>query len=201
MTDLEAASPIPPEPAPTSRRRGRHASRWAALGLSLVLVAFVALLATRDPAQSTVAPSPLEGKVAPTISQRDLDGTQVTLESFRGRWVVVNFFATWCVPCQREHPALKAFAEAHPDDAQVVAVLFDDDPERAKRFFEENGGDWPVLVDPSGKVSLAYGVRGPPESFLITPDGVVAVRLVGEVSAAGLEALVAKGNALRRGAP
>lgn len=181
--------------APEDRRS--RLARWVAVGVAVVLLGFVALLATREPAQSTVAPSPLEGKPAPSISRPDLDGQRVTLESYRGRWVVVNFFATWCVPCQREHPELMRFAEEHPDDVQVLAVLFDDDPKRARDFFAEHGGDWPVLVDPNGQVSLDYGVRGPPESFLISPEGVVAVRIVGEVTESGLEALMAEGNRRR----
>ena len=204
----DGARPVPLDPAAESPSEGAlasprhdHLARWLAAGLAILLLAFVGLLATRQPAQSTVAPSPLEGKPAPSISRPDLAGERVTLERFRGKWVVVNFFATWCVPCQREHPELMAFAERHPDDVQVLAVLFDDDPERAADFFEENGGDWPVLVDPNGQVSLDYGVRGPPESFLISPEGIVAVRIVGEVTATGLDALVAEGNRRRAGAP
>lgn len=201
----EAAEPEPAaqsaEPAalPGGGRRS-HVARWVAVALAVFLIGFVLLLATREPAQSTVAPSPLEGKPAPTISRPDLDGNRVTLESFRGKWVVVNFFATWCVPCQREHPELLRFVQAHPDDVQVLAVLFDDEPDQARAFFERYGGDWPVLVDPNGRVALDYGVRGPPESFLISPEGVVAVRVVGEVSASGLEALVAEGNRRRAAA-
>jgi len=106
----------------------------------------------------------------------------------RGEFVLLNFFATWCVPCQREHPEIRDFV--NQDDTQVLAVIFDDDAPRVRRFFDERGGTWPVIDDPSGRVALDYGVRGPPESYLIAPDGIVLARIVGEVSLEGLNSLL-----------
>ena len=103
------------------------------------------------------------------------------------------------MPCEREHDDLIRFQEAHAErnDATVLAVLFDDEVDDAQRFFERRGGDWPVLQDPGGRVSLDFGVRGPPESFLISPDGIVLSRIIGEVSSEGLDRLVERAEALR----
>lgn len=188
MSTQTADPPVDLEPPP----RPRRTVRWIALGVSVAVLAFVALLATRQPAATRIADSPLVGRIAPEISGRAVDGRAVRLSGMRGRYVVLNFFATWCVPCQREHPELREFADEADGNAEIVAVIFDDDPGRVKQFFEQRGGDWPVLDDPGGKVALDYGVRGPPESFLIGPDGVVLSRIVGEVTTEGLTALVAR---------
>ena len=175
-------------------------ARVVALVAGVVLLSLVALLATREPAQSTVAPSALSGKAAPAVVGESLDGEVVRLSDFRGKYVVLNFFASWCVPCQREHDDLVAFSERHgaTSDAQVLAVIFSDERSAAKEFFDERGGDWPVLSDPNGQVALDYGVRGPPESFLISPNGVVLTRIVGEVTDEGLERLLDEANRLAR---
>lgn len=187
--------------APDVRRRSGKAVRWTAVAVAVAVLAFVALLATREPAATRVADSPLIGRTAPEISGQSVDGRAVRLSAMRGRYVVLNFFATWCVPCQREHPELREFADEAEGEAEVVAVIFDDDPGRVKRFFEQRGGDWPVLDDPEGKVALDYGVRGPPESFLIAPNGVVVSRIVGEVTTEGLTSLVASVEARLEVAP
>jgi len=176
-------------------------ARWAAVAVAMVMVGLVALLATRDASRNTAAASPLISKPAPEVIAPDLDGTTIRLSQYRGRYVVLNFFASWCVPCAREHDDLQRFATRHgasgTGDAQVVAVLFDDEPAEARAFFEERGGDWPVLVDSRGKVALDFGVRGPPESFVVDPDGVVVARIVGEVTDTGLDRLIAQVEAER----
>ena len=172
----------------------RRTVLWVALSIGLVGALLVAVLATREPAEVRLSDSPLLGQPAPAATARALDGSTVRLADFRGKYVVLNFFATWCVPCLREHPELTRFQNRHAQigDATVLSVIFDDDVPSVRKFFEREGGDWPVLDDPGGKIALDFGVRGPPESFLIDPNGYVVSKVVGEVRADALESLVAR---------
>lgn len=174
-------------------------TRWTALVVGLAMVILVGIFATREPAVNRVGASPLIGKVAPEITAEDLDGDTVRASRFRGRYVVVNFFASWCVPCREEHPELLNFSarRARTGDAQVLSVVFNDDVESAREWFRDNGGDWPVLQDPRGRVALDFGVGKPPETFVIDPGGVVITRIVGPVTADGLDDLVARAEELR----
>lgn len=170
----------------TAKRR-----RVIALAALAIVTLLVVLLATRPSAESTIAGSPLIGLPAPAFEGQTLDGKQFDPASVKGRYVVLNFFATWCVPCQNEHPAIKRFSETHtgPNDPAVVAVAYDkNDLGNARSFFAEKGGNWPVLTDGS-KIAVNYGVRGLPETFVIAPDGRVAKRITGEVTVSMLDQL------------
>ena len=174
----------------------------AAVVVAVLAALLIAVLATRDPSVVRVTKSPLLGKLAPAIEGPTLDGELFDLADHRGRWVVVNFFATWCIPCLEEHPELAAFDDAHAKvgDASVVSVLFDDEPDDARNVFAERGGDWPVVIDDQGSIGVAYGVARVPESFLVAPDGTVVQRLVGGVTAAQLDRLLAQYEAAAAGA-
>ena len=180
------------------RRPGsRRPARWIALTLAILVAGLLTVLATRPSAQSVAAKSPLLGQPAPEVTARTIDGTTARLATYRGRWVLVNFFATWCVPCRQEHPDLVAFEKRHRaiGDAAVVGVVYDDTPSAVARFRGELGGDWPMLVDERGRIALEFGVRGIPESFLISPSGVVTSRIVGGVDDDALERLLRRAEA------
>ena len=188
------ATTTPPEGPGPAGDRPRHTARWAAAGVAAVIAALVVVLATRPPASDVVAPSPIVGQAAPEVEGPALNGTTVRLSELRGRWVVVNFFATWCIPCVREHPELVRFSDRHdPAHAVVLSVVYDDQPEDVAEFFADKGGEWPVVDDSGAKVD--FGVRGVPESFLVGPDGVVRTRLVGGVTAEGLDQLLRQAGA------
>jgi cytochrome c biogenesis protein CcmG/thiol:disulfide interchange protein DsbE len=177
--------------------RGRTAA-WIAVPVLVVMLAFIVVLAASDPSGGREEASPLIGRQAPPIAGQTIHLDEYDLAEHRGRFVLVNFFATWCTPCIREHPELVNFARRHEaaGDATVVSVVYDDRPKDARRFFEENGGDWPVVTDPDGRISVSYGVSGVPESYLLAPDGRVVTKLVGGVTAAGMDQALAEAKAV-----
>jgi cytochrome c biogenesis protein CcmG, thiol:disulfide interchange protein DsbE len=159
--------------------------------VGVVLVLLVALLGWQVANGSDDVRSSIVGRAAPAVQGAAIDGRSVDIDRWRGSWVVVNFFATWCVPCVREHPELVTFADRHvDDDVEMVSIAFDDTSQAIEKFFAERGGDWPVLVTDTGGMALDYGVRGVPESFLIAPDGRVVGLFYG-VTADGLDEAIA----------
>ncbi|MFN0090714.1 MAG: TlpA family protein disulfide reductase, partial [Acidimicrobiales bacterium] len=152
-----------------------------------------ALLAARLGAPDPADADPLAGRLAPSLTGRTLTGDAFDLDTLRGRWVVVNFWASWCPPCWREHPELVEFERRHQaaGDARVVGVVFNDDPAAARAFMAERGGGWPVVLDEDGSRSVAYAVTKAPETILVAPSGVVVAKHKGEVSADLLDRLIA----------
>ncbi len=140
--------------------------------------------------------SHLLGEVAPVIAGRTTDGEWFDIDDQRGIWVIVNFFSTTCVPCVVEHPELVAFSEANAaGDAVVVSIAFDDSAANVVDFFARNGGDWPVLVTDTAGVAVRYGVTGVPESYLVAPNGAVVAKIIGGVTANGLQELITQVSA------
>ncbi len=166
-----------------------HRARWIAGGVLVVGAALVALLATRPPAAATEVQTPLVGHEAPSLTGTTLDGQPFDLASLRGRWVVVNFFASWCPPCQQEEPNLVTFAFQHrqPGGVALVGVVYDDTASAARSFLSSTGATWPAIPDPDGTDAVAFGVRAPPETFLLSPTGTVVAHFDGPVTAAGLD--------------
>jgi len=148
----------------------------------LALLAVVLLWRSPVPAAGTV------GSVAPDFTLVDLDGQTIHLSDFRGRPVVVNFWASWCGPCIEEFPLLRAAAERHASAGLVViGVVYQDRSEAARAFMARNDGSWPAAMDPDERVATAFNIIGPPETFFIGPDGIIAARQLGQFSAASLE--------------
>jgi cytochrome c biogenesis protein CcmG/thiol:disulfide interchange protein DsbE len=165
--------------------------------VAIVLAAVIVVFATRPPASTRVTDSPLLGRISPSLAGETIDGQTFDESSLRGRWVVLNFFATWCVPCRLEHDDLIRFASRHDadGDAAVVGVVFDDSVSAVRRFREDEGGSWPMLTDPEGELAVRFGVAGVPESFLISPNGVVMSKIVGGILDGELEKLLTQAKA------
>ena len=177
--------------------RGRHTARWIAIAVGVVIAALVVVLATRKPAQSELPDNPLVGKAAPSFDASALTGERVQLASLKGRWVFVNFFNDWCVPCQQEHPELQKFNERHKaaGDAVLIGIIHGSDAGAVRSYLAKEGGDWPVIDDPRGALALDYGVRGQPETYVIDPNGFVVSRIPSRITADGLDRLLQQAKA------
>ena len=175
----------------------RRVAVWLTAGLAVVLVGLVIVLARSEPATTRAADSPLLGRPAPYVEATTIDGDQMALTDALGSWVLVNFFATWCVPCRTEHPELIQWQQRHDalGDATIVGVVFDDDLDAVRRFRDEEGGTWPMLTDPDGRIAVDFGVAGVPESYLINPDGIVVSKIVGGILDGELEELLGRARA------
>ena len=164
----------------------------ALVAAALVPLVVSALLGAWIVSRMPTTPPAIVGSVAPSFELADLDGNPVRLEDLRGRPVIVNFWASWCMPCVEEFPLLRAVAERHADDGlAVVGIVYQDRSQAARDFMARNGATWPAAVDPGGKVAAAYGIVGPPETFFIGRDGTIVARQIGQFSAASLEQKVA----------
>jgi cytochrome c biogenesis protein CcmG/thiol:disulfide interchange protein DsbE len=170
----------------------RRTALVSAVVIGVAMIGFTAVLATRRSALDQQSRSPLVGKPAPALVGSDVGGHSFDLTSLRGKYVLVNFFASWCVPCQHEQPQLVSFANDPAHDRTVVGVLIDDTAGPAAAFLTQNGGSWPAVADADGQRALDWGVRGPPESYLVNPDGIVLAKFIGEVTATRLDQLVAQ---------
>jgi len=176
-------------PAGGPEQRSRRIAPFVAAAVAVVLVAFVVVLATRSPAADRQAESPLLGRAAPPLQGTTLNGGRYDIDEQRGKFVLVNFFASWCIPCKLEHPELKRLAETHQaaGDLSLVSVAFQDDDASIRAFFRDNGGDWPVLSANQGRTILDYGVVKLPESYLVSPSGQVIYKFIGGVTASDVE--------------
>ncbi len=200
MTDITTDQPTSSEepeedgelPASLTGLRRTRKVLWIAVAVAVPLFLLVVVLANGEPAATRSVKSPLVGKPAPPIEGTTIDGAPATLAGLKGKWVVVNFFATWCVPCRQEHPELIRFSQAHEatGDAAVLGVVYSDDAQAVREFRDKEGGGWAMLADPKGRVALDYGVAGVPESFLVSPEGVVVAKLLGGVRAGDLDQLL-----------
>jgi cytochrome c biogenesis protein CcmG/thiol:disulfide interchange protein DsbE len=172
----------------------------ASVVIAVLVALLVAVLATRDTATDRTTQSPLLDELAPAIEGGTIDGGHFSLADQRGRWVVLNFFGSWCTPCIEEHPELLAFDAVHgaEGDAVLVSATFDDEAEDARAFFEDHGGTWPVIDDPENSIGVAYGVAQVPETFVISPEGTVVERYPGPVTRATLERFIASYEAGER---
>lgn len=165
-------------------RRGRVAP-FVVLAVAVVMVGLFVVLARSERGGDTIS-SFLIGKPAPSAVGTTLDGEPFDLSRRKGSWVVLNFFDPTCVPCVDEHPELIAFDEAEgarPDGAELYTIINDGSDESVREFFATNGGDWPVVSDPPGSISVAFGVAQVPETWIIDPNGIVRERMAGEITA------------------
>jgi peroxiredoxin len=155
--------------------RPRRRALYGALGVAALVVLLVAVLATRSVAPGTVTSSSLGGKMAPPVAGTDImTGKPISLRSLRGRYVLVDFFASWCAACQSEAPQIEAllFGARRSHDLSIIGVDSTSDTNAdARAFLARTGATYPAITDPGGKIATEYGVASPPQSFLVSPSG------------------------------
>lgn len=198
MTDgppstVDAAPAVPEADPPPGIRRRSHTVRLVAAALFGValLVAFALASGLDDDGQ--IAGSPLIGHAAPIFELSEIDGGRLIVSNqMRGDVVVVNFWATWCVPCRREAPVLEAFARRWDGNGvRVVGILYGDTPGAARSFRDEFDLTYPLVDDPTAATAVAYGVTGVPETFVIDTNGVVVARVIGALGPTTLDDVLA----------
>lgn len=119
---------------------------------------------------------------APAFTLTDMDGESHSLDDYRGSWVLVNFWATWCPPCRKEMPSLEHLYQVYrARGLRVLAVNQWEDPDHVFSYMGELNvfPGFPMLFDPQSRVSESWGVHGLPTSFLVDPQGRIAYRAVG----------------------
>jgi len=157
----------------------------AGLGLGAFLFLSPAVPAPKTPLFATLplstrvssAPAPVAGAPAPDFTLKTLDGGEVTLSDLRGRPVLINFWASWCVPCRVEMPELVRAYEENKEAGFVILginLTFQDSLTEVKAFVQEFGVTFPVLLDETGKVTDdLYRLRGLPLSVFVNREGVI----------------------------
>ena len=148
----------------------------------------------RQAARSDVGFRP--GQLAPSFSLRDVNGRPLSLPDYRGRVVLLNFWATWCEPCRHEIPE---FIQLQKDssDLQILGISLDDSAEPVRTFYNDFRMNYPVAVGDAALARQYGGVLGLPITFMIRCDGRVAAKHVGEVNISEIKDEI---NSLRNGA-
>ena len=157
--------------------------------ISLIVIALVIpLIIFLAFASDNEKPGGLEiGTIAPQIAGETLSGDFISLTELRtdNQWVVLNFFASWCIPCIKEHQEFVNIKVESPYPVEILSVQFNEAESKGRDFFEKYGGDWPVLISNNiaRRVALEYRILTVPETYLIAPNGIVAAHWRGEITA------------------
>lgn len=146
------------------------------------------------PSASTivVGGSPLLGELAPDFTLSTLDGQQLSLSDFRGRPVMVNFWASWCGPCKEEFPLFRDARQRHAADGlEIVGIVHDDAAQSALAFAEAEDAQWPMVSDPDDTAWRAYFGVALPITFYIDRAGIVRAVAFGPPPSRSLEEQIA----------
>jgi cytochrome c biogenesis protein CcmG, thiol:disulfide interchange protein DsbE len=184
---------------PTLNQRltlGRKIGIGVGVGCLVALAVISAIGPGQGPTQdeaattgTTSAPAPAQSLTLPVLGRKD---AAVSLGQYRGRGLLVNFFASWCPPCKAETPLLARFYRAHRGQVAIIGVDVSDGTAAALRFVRSAGVAYPVGVDPTGRAATRWGVVAIPQTFFLNPAHYVVKRVFGAVTLAELDAGLAR---------
>ncbi|EJV69904.1 MULTISPECIES: TlpA family protein disulfide reductase [Bacillus] len=137
------------------------------------------------------------GKSAPDFELTKLDGAKVKLSDLKGKKVILNFWATWCGPCQQEMPDMEAFYKEHKENVEILAINYTPSEkgggeEKVRNFAKEKGITFPILLDKNIDVTTAYKVITIPTSYFIDTKGVIQDKFIGPMTQKEMEKRIAK---------
>lgn len=122
------------------------------------------------------------GDTAPAFQTVDLAGTATSLQEYRGRVVVLNFWATWCPPCRVEMPELDAYQAEMGDRVTILGIDMGEPPGAILPFVHQYGLRFPILLDETGTIAASYGITGLPTSLIVDRSGIVRERVTGAMT-------------------
>ena len=177
----------------------KHPTRWVASGVAVVVVILAIVLASQvhsDP-RAEERTNALTGHTVPAFALKTLDGTALSKRTLSNKAVIVNFWNTWCIPCEQEFPALRTFYSRHATDPdfEMVGIVRDDTAAAVRDFVAAKQVGWKIAMDPGLDAVLAFGVRGQPETFAISPDGTIVDFQYGPSSIGRLEQMLSEARA------
>lgn len=176
------------------RVRASHRGRWIALGVGAVVAVLAVVLAATlgaDPLADSRS-SQLLGHAAPTFDLPTLDGARTRSADLAGKSLIINFWNSWCIPCRQEHPALVEFYRQHANDPDfaMIGIVRDDSKADIADYVRKEGVPYVVAFDPGSKAALDFGTRGQPETYAISPSGLIVGSQYGPSSVSNLEQML-----------
>jgi peroxiredoxin len=171
-------------------------STYIAIGILVLVLIGVNILMSRSEQGDSIplenifaslSSKPKIGSLVPDFSLKDLDGNSISIRQYRGKPVVLNFWATRCGPCLVEMPLLETVSVMHKNDMVVIAVNIEESSERVTKFVKENKISFPILLDVNGMVADTFKAYAFPATIFIDKEGIIRAQHVGQLNEATLK--------------